>query len=280
IYKVLPPMYIHDTTVTDDGGHWAWSAMTLPMIEQQPRFDALNVGNIKARVTITTNPELFQESIEAHVCPSSPQPKIHDPAVDPGYCIDTTAGTNTGLAVSNYIVVGNIANPRMRKATNMTVGTTGTIGIFWRGIQGEPTAGLRDILDGTSSTLMIGERYHTRAGGIRSSAATMLVVRDNLGVGPTAQDNTSVSWNQGVMTISGTVRYPINNVILPSEVGSSDKKATFSSLHPGGAQFAAADGAVRFVSDTIELSNDGAWSVNSVLEALVGIQDGVPATIP
>lgn len=279
-FRVLPPMYVHDNLVTDDGGHWAWSAFLLPFIEQQPRFDALQVGNVRARITITTRPELFQEPIATYVCPSSTGPKVHNPALDPGYCIDNISGVNTGLAVANYIVVGNIANLRMRRATNMTVGTTGNIGIFSRGIRGESESGFRDILDGTSNTLMIGERYHSRRGNVRASGATMLIVRSNLALGPSAQDNVgNIFWNQGVMTIAGTVRWPINNIIAPN-LGDSDTKATFGSLHPGGAQFALADGSVTFISDTIEHRNDGAWTVNSVLEALVGMQDGVVASVP
>ncbi|QDV10792.1 putative major pilin subunit [Rosistilla oblonga] len=282
-YKKLPPMYIHDTAVTDDGGHWAWSSFLLPFIEQQPRYDALEVGTAKARVKITTNPELFQAPIDGYRCPSSSGPDVHVPGTDPGYCIDDTSQNNTGLAVTNYIVVSNIANLRMKRASNMTDGLTGAIGIFSRGIGREPTAGLSDILDGTSNTLMIGERFHTRTGGIRMSGGTMLVVRDNIDKGPTAHDNPgNSSWNQGIMTLAGSVRYPINVVMSPSENGSSEKKMAFSSLHPGGAQFAAADGSVKFISDTVELSNGnngGGWTVDSVLEALIGMQDGVPASL-
>ncbi|QDV67505.1 putative major pilin subunit [Rosistilla carotiformis] len=283
VYKVLPPMYIHDTNVTDDGGHWAWSAFLLPFIEQQPRYDALEVGTAKARAKITTNPELFQNPIDGYRCPSSTGPAVHEPGVDAGYCIDDINDTNTGVAVTNYVVASNIADLRMKRASNMIDGLTGAIGIFSRGIKGEPTAGLRDILDGTSNTLMIGERFHSRAGGIRMSGGMMLVARDNLSLGPTARDNPgNTATNQGVMSLAGSARYPINVVMTPSENVSSTKKMAFSSLHPGGAQFAAADGSVKFISDTVELSNGnngGGWTVDSVMEALIGMQDGVPASL-
>lgn len=102
------------------------------------------------------------------------------------------------------------------------------------------------------------------------SAGTLLAVRDANGNGPSAQDN-GASWNQGFMTIAGSVRYPINVALTGAN---TDRSQAFSSRHAGGAQFVLGDGSVRFISENVDLQNDGAWDTNSVLERLVGIDDG------
>ncbi len=113
-------------------------------------------------------------------------------------------------------------------------------------------------------------------GGIRMSAATLFATRDANGNGPTAQDQTDTSTNQGLLTIAGTSRYPVNPVLTGPNTALSQ---AFSSLHVGGCHFLLGDGGVRFISQNIELNNTFVgtnWPIDSVLEALTGIADGRP----
>ncbi|MCG6157053.1 DUF1559 domain-containing protein [Rubinisphaera margarita] len=275
-YNVLPPGYVdmqsnsnnNWTSSNDNDGHWSWTAMILPQMEQSGLYDLLNVGNTPASQAINTHRAEFQGFQAAFNCPSDGgKPRVHDPGPDPGYAIDNqpgSGGANTGLPITNYVGSNNIAAVRQRKATNPRIGTTGAIGAFYR----DSRVGFNDILDGTSNTILVGERAW-RLGGQRMSAGTLLAVRDANGTGPSSQDS-AVAWNQGIMSIVGSVRYPINP---PLTGANTDRSQAYSSRHDGGAQFLLADGSVRFISENVNLSNDGSWDTNSVLENLVGIDD-------
>jgi len=264
-YGKLPPMYIQLDPVDDNKGHWAWSVFLLPFLEQGNTYDTLQPNTRTASAAIDANKQVFQNRNDAFRCPSDTGPDFHDSGLDPGYAIVGESGGGGGLALSNYVVSVNIANVRQKKSTDGRTGTTGNIGPFYR----DSNTGFRDITDGLSNTLLAGERAWQR-NGVRNSAGMLYAVRDANGNGPSAQDS-DTAWNQGVVTIAGTVRYPINVVLTSTN---SDKNGAFSSHHPGGAQFLLGDGAARFISDTVELNNDSAWTTNSVLEALVGMGDG------
>lgn len=260
----LPPMYIQITPYTDNYGHWAWSVFLLPFLEQNNTYDAMQPNSRTASDAIGAVKPIFQARNDAFRCPSDTGPDFHDSGLDPGYAIEGPNGGG-GVALSNYVVSVNIANVRQRKSTDGRTGTTGNIGPFYR----DSGTGFKDITDGLSNTLLAGERAWMQ-NGIRNSAGMLYAVRDANGNGPSAQD-VGAAWNQGVVTIAGSVRYPINVVLTAPN---SEKNNAFSSNHPGGAQFLLGDGASRFISDTVELNNDGAWTTNSVLEALVGMGDG------
>ena len=270
-YNTLPPGYVDQRgsggTILDNQGHWAWSAMILPFVEQGALYDTLAISNTTASTRMTLSQTAMQQTYDVFLCPSDAgAPRTHDPAVDPGYAIDNnTPNANRGLPVTNYILVTNIANVRIGKATNPRVGTTGSIGAFYR----DSRVNFRDITDGLSNTLLIGERVW-RMGNVRMSAGTLLAVRDANGNGPSANDN-GASWNQGWVSLAGSVRYPINVALTAV---STERNMAFSSHHKGGAQFVLGDGGVRFISENVNLDNDAAWDTNSTLERLVGIADG------
>ena len=277
VFNTFPPAYIDlrgAGGVPDNHGHWAWSAMILPQLEQSALYELIDVGRSRPTEAMTAHQEAMQQKLPAFRCPSDTGPDIHDASAEPGagYSIENLSGTNCGLPVNNYIGSNNIANVRRLRASNMSVGTTGAIGAFYR----DSKVGFRDMTDGASNTVLVGERAWS-FGGITMSAGTLLATRDMNGQGPSAQnyaaDPAPVSWNQGMMTITGSVRWPINPV-LPG--ANTERSQSFSSNHTGGVQFLLGDGSVRFISENIDHRNDEAWDVNSVLEALVGIADGVP----
>ncbi|WP_013628915.1 DUF1559 domain-containing protein [Rubinisphaera brasiliensis] len=278
VHNTLPPGYVdmrghagnNWASVGDDDGHWAWSAMLLPYVELSTLYDTLNVGDTPASTAMAQHRDEMQQSHPVFRCPSDAgAPNTHNPSVDPGYAIDVQPGdVNRGLPVTNYVVSNNIAGRRLYQATNPRVGTTGAVGAFYR----DSKTQFRDITDGTSNTILVGERAW-KFGGYTMSAGTLLALRDQLNGGPTANDNAAgyTDSNQGWMTVAGTVRYPINPILTSN---TSSLNQAFSSHHDGGAQFVLADGSVRFISENADLKNDGAWDTNSTLERLVAIQDG------
>ena len=111
---------------------------------------------------------------------------------------------------------------------------------------------VRDISDGTSSTLAIGESSHPNFLGIGKGYQ-----KPGIGGPP--------SWlHGGVCPSSGvgpgcllgrtflSAKYPINATVPQMSLADSNH-VPFSSFHPGGANFTFADGHVAFVSDEIDM---------------------------
>jgi len=105
--------------------------------------------------------------------------------------------------------------------------TTGTFSTRNNGVlYGNSTVRFPDILDGTANTFALGEK---------------------------GQGTDSACW-AGAGAIGN-----LNNVSASTRATLNDWSTNnaFSSLHPGGANFAMCDGSVRFISDTIEKNNGG-----------------------
>jgi prepilin-type N-terminal cleavage/methylation domain-containing protein/prepilin-type processing-associated H-X9-DG protein len=111
---------------------------------------------------------------------------------------------------------------------------------------------LADITDGTSNTFLFGERYHRDPEFDRSHS----VVWPGPGSSPLA------GWSRWGNVLPGagasvtlSTPVPINYRVPPGGDSSTlqDRVCAFGSGHPGGANFAFADGSVRFVSESIPL---------------------------
>jgi prepilin-type processing-associated H-X9-DG protein len=108
---------------------------------------------------------------------------------------------------------------------------------------------IEDISDGTSNTLLFGERYH------RDPQFDRLRPQYLPNTGPLAAWGkwASVGKGQAHVTLSTPVRI---NFLVPADVAYSDMEnrvCAFGSGHPRGANFALADGSVRFLSDSTAL---------------------------
>jgi prepilin-type N-terminal cleavage/methylation domain-containing protein/prepilin-type processing-associated H-X9-DG protein len=111
-----------------------------------------------------------------------------------------------------------------------------------------------DITDGTAKTLLVGERSHDDSEFDRLTAEHDPAMGPLWGWGAWASAFGEISLAD--VTLSAPV--PINYRVPPESGPSSwswedDRLCAFGSEHPGGANFALADGSVRFISNDITL---------------------------
>ena len=215
-------------------GAWSFRTMLLPYLEQAPLYSKINFSNNiagsadrcavgqydcraeVARLRAAGGGDPNAATIAAHYCPSDPRGGSAYP--------DTSVGVHR---VANYLGVGGDEVPILSEARCVAPG--GTFPAKRRGMLSyNSSTRMRDVSDGTSSTLFVGER------GVSDS-------RDY------GWDICAGVEGDGWLSVGGGFGPgdPVNN---PAFVHDTH----FWSHHAGGAHFVMADGAVRFVSYSLD----------------------------
>jgi len=266
-YKVLPPGYVryHGGVIQRNRSHWGWGALILPHLEQQALYDQLDVIGVSLQEAAADTGtggklSLMKEPIDAFRCPSDTGPEIN--SVTERNLIDSN-GTDRSVSLANYVAVNSNRHDNLERAASNAAFTIATDN---SGAGGPKEAlSFSNILDGTSSTLALGERafkVKNPNGSLHNCwAAIPFGVRNN-------EYNNG---NNGIGTTLGGLGQKINGA-GGSWNGDGCRRA-FSSQHPGGALFAFCDGSVHFLSQDIN-HLPGSNFTDSTLERLVVIDDG------
>ena len=233
----------------------------LPFLEQVPLFNAMNFNWIVPWSGANTT---FAGPVRpsVYVCPSDTmgtQVDIFDEALyfDPGYFYFYY--TRFPQAYTSY--AGN-AGTWFRHSRYSQAILNQSNGLFFRN-EGSPGAGISgptiwtavriaDITDGTSNTIAHGEH-----------ALGLLTDADRIVNGPTW----ACGWYGDTLFTSF---YPLNPQKKVQNVYGDGLTEAFigaaSSFHPGGANFAMADGSVRFIKDTID-----SWPMDAQTATPLGV---------
>ena len=210
-HKVFPPGSIN-AVVALPGSHvdreWSWQTLILPQMEQAPLHKLFNPDGRSAPV-VADRPEIARP-LPAYVCPS-------DAGGDTNPFWRDSVPTN--YAKTNYLGSSQILNVNTKY-------------------------GLRDLVDGTSNTLVVAERHLQTAGptGRRAVGGSMYI----------RHEGTGSSFQFAGLSPIGQPTTITNATGSPAETPNICSRFDVGSQHSGGVQFLMGDGAVRFLSNGIE----------------------------
>jgi prepilin-type N-terminal cleavage/methylation domain-containing protein/prepilin-type processing-associated H-X9-DG protein len=241
VWQSFPPAYLagpRPVTGLELGAGWAWGTLVLPYLEQRPVYDAANIdvgfGEVSAPpgyLGLFENGTVRRITVAAFLCPSDLGGEGPLRLGQGSASVDGSAG--------QYI-----ASSGWMDSSQSPINGTGVL-------YPNSRVAIGDVLDGTSATLMVGERSRNLADatwsgtfGSHSEPAPLCTkagwpVQSCVGLMFLLMGRSGPSSD----VVSGAI--PVGNT--PSHQGADG----FASLHPGGCQFLLCDGSARFVKETL-----------------------------
>lgn len=233
-FKVFPPGWIGVTDFQFDPNgaetHGAnglgWAAFCLPQIEQSAglllRKGAAPLLNYNVPITDPANVGARTVSLLVHRCPSDIAPET--------FPVSLPGNVTMDFAVSNYL--GSFGSTDYHPCAASAISPTlqpacRGDGIFYLNSRTR----IDDIRDGTSSTILIGERRSNK-----DSTLATPIYATWMGAPPGDAE--------AIGRILGATDYPPNDPARHYQA--------YSSWHPGGVNIALCDGSVQFINDGID----------------------------
>lgn len=226
-HGLFPPGYLHKfDSAIPDANHmgFAWGLMVLPQLEQSSLYNSFDFDR-PGFDPVNQSPR--EQHLPVFLCPS-------DPYSERGFVVrDDTSSPAERYAAGSYAANWGPSSA----SVNLDDTPLQSRGVFYR----NSSTRFRDVIDGLSSTLALGERTN---GPIPTSGATpgghsvfetawCCAARD---VGDPADDH-------GHMVLFETQ-------FRPNQIDGDDKG--LSAPHVGIGQFALCDGSVRAISENID----------------------------
>ncbi|MFN0197035.1 MAG: DUF1559 domain-containing protein, partial [Planctomycetaceae bacterium] len=235
-----------------------WRVSLLPYVDQANLYNSLTQTPANGRgynsyngwtgdggygTGVGSNAALINALVPGYKCPSS---------VLSAFYVGTADGVSPGQTspdvgmTMDYVGIGGAYAPvapfNSSAVDNTSYGVMGQNGMLQIG----KATPIRDCVDGTSNTIMVGEDSGTIAGVDR---------RKNLSGGWSGHRGPFLGGGSGY---GGggcvTIRYSPNPATAPAFSGSGFNNGPLTSFHEGGVHVLMADGAVRFISENMDLT--------------------------
>jgi prepilin-type processing-associated H-X9-DG protein len=241
------PTGVHGVVLQGDGRYAEgtdWKIELFSYCEQDNLYRKWDYTDFRNNIAGGMNATTAQV-VEILLCPSDPLPDsvwyFHNEYVPPEY-----------TWAYGYYGISSYGGNAGRRSTGGNQRPPTYDGIFYRDSQ----VRLADVADGASNTFLFGERSHRDPEFDRLTYAYLPSNYPLAGFGawagafaPGVPVGSGGAGNNAINLLSPPV--PINYQVPPnSDVSSiTDRLCAYGSGHPGGANFALADGSVRFVSE-------------------------------
>ncbi len=241
-HSTFPQAHVNDPNNGLAGAGWisgnglSWRVMILPYVDQANLYGKINFSEWWQGRTLSpsTIQPVRTTIIPGFYCPTDPTPAV----------TTTANGTDAGTNYSGIVSAGlNSPNPPVQSSGGGQSGLDINDNTGGMGMRGQK---IRNVIDGTSNTLFVGEIYR------KKSFFTTTNVNDITG-------QRCFSWMEEACFCGSDTSRPPNCKIRdeadwPDMVTwSTGANRPVSSLHTGGANVLMVDGAVRFASDSINL---------------------------
>ena len=277
------PRTAAELTSTTGGYGQTWATAILPLIDETGYYELIDF-----ETRFAEQPNVFDQEVDAFICPSDPNPGFRMRGNDGGTATLPGArfargnyGACVGGGNMNAIETSGASNPQNGPFMSMDIGSDdsfnqGIFSIFQdpNNLNGRKVS-FRDIQDGASNTIAVGEMIrHDRdsddsrgawAWGAGAFVSAFTIGRPSDGIEFVATPNGKVlqpgSSFGGASEFADCPPFYANRTPVPEVIGGRDcaNFGHFSrggnamrSYHPGGAQATFGDGRTRFLSEGID----------------------------
>jgi prepilin-type N-terminal cleavage/methylation domain-containing protein/prepilin-type processing-associated H-X9-DG protein len=250
----FPPGYVSASATGDPNfttaPGWGWATFILPYIEQAPLYNQLQSA-IRGKIPITDASVAvpIQTVIPIFLCPAD------SPPIGPFAVVRLPANPSYPLIYSQGLTGTLQAGPSSYAACVGRDEDSDADGVFGSGVfYCNSKTRIMDITDGTSNTLLVGERAWAYANGVWVGAIPGCAM-------VFGQQNQCLKVISGGLPNSAIYAPPLlvqAHVHLVNPTSDSDGGLDdFSSFHTGGANVLYADGSVHFMLSTPPDPNPG-----------------------